>query len=100
MLTEVKSTTWPGDTFYRNSDGQQCSVPGRPFTTYRIEGCEEELQHDAMAAHAYKRELANLRKAAEETPRTHQRQLVLNLLDVLDRRAAEILAGWLGEERG
>lgn len=59
-----------------------------------------KVSHDAMAAHAYKRELANLRKAAEETPRTHERQLVLNLLDVLDRRAAEILAGWLGEDRG
>lgn len=58
-----------------------------------------DFEHDAMAAHAYKRELANMRKAAEMTPRTHERQLVLNLLDVLDRRAAEILAGWLGEER-
>ena len=62
------------------------------------DGEPNDAWHDAMAAHAYKRELANLRKAAEETPRTHERQLVLNLLDVLDRRAAEILAGWLGEE--
>lgn len=70
------------------------------FPEGRKAWAQGELMHDAMAAHAYKRELANLRKAAEETPRTHERQLVLNLLDVLDRRAAEILAGWLGEDRG
>lgn len=61
---------------------------------------ERQAEHDAMAAHAYKRELANMRKAAGMTPRTHERQLVLNLLDVLDRRAAEILAGWMGEDWG
>ena len=52
------------------------------------------VARDAACAHAYKRELANMRKAAEETPRNHERQLVLNLLDALDRRASEIMAGW------
>jgi hypothetical protein len=59
-----------------------------------VDATDENLIHDAMAAHAYKRELADMRKAAEENPLTHERQLVSNLLDVLDRRAESIMAGW------
>ena len=58
----------------------------------------EELRHDAIAAHAYKLELSRMREAAETTPRTHERQLVLNLLDALDRRAEELMREWTKQD--
>lgn len=49
-------------------------------------------EHDAMAAHALLQAIAGLRSGASE-------EQVL-AYDVALKRADEILAGWLGEDRG
>jgi len=62
------------------------------------DGEPADAWHDAKVAHALVRELGYMRKAADETPRTHERRLVLNLLDVMERRASERMAQWGAEQ--
>mgnify|MGYP001550837436 CR=1 FL=1 len=58
-----------------------------------------DADHDAACAHALMQELASMRSAADTHPRTHERQLVLNLLDALERQASENM-GKLGFDSG
>ena len=72
---------------------------GVNLTAGYSEGKYSAREHDALAAHAYQIELSRMREAADTTPRTHERQLVLNLLDALDRRADELMREWTTSER-
>jgi hypothetical protein len=63
-----------------------------PYPAARIDDGQDYL-HDAAAAHALMREIANLREVARKRG-SSSGQLALNLLDVMERSADERMAEW------
>lgn len=64
-----------------------------PYPATRVDDDGQDYLHDAAAAHALMREIANMRDAAHETGSSSGR-LVLNLLDTMERRVDELMAEW------
>lgn len=74
-------------------DGQCVSSQGWPMNK------ESEVTHDAAAAHALMREIANLREVSRKRG-SGSGQLALNLLDVMERNADELMAEWGFDREG
>lgn len=64
-----------------------------PYPAARIDDDGQDYLHDAAAAHALMREIANLREVARKRG-SSSGQLALNLLDVMERSADERMAEW------
>lgn len=64
-----------------------------PYPAARVSDDGQDYLHDAAAAHALMREIANLREVARKRG-SSSGQLALNLLDVMERNADKIMAEW------